>query len=82
MQVCDGLIMLAAYFCHSRYSQVEYNCALIKVDCTDSGWRCICHFLPALAYNLISPPANGKQGLIPEEMSEILLTNKNQGNLD
>ncbi len=27
-----GLIMLAAYFCHSFYSQVEYNCVLIKVD--------------------------------------------------
>ncbi len=24
--------MLAAYFCHSCYSQVEYNCELIKVD--------------------------------------------------
>jgi hypothetical protein len=24
--------MLAAYFCHSRKSQVEYNFALIKVD--------------------------------------------------
>jgi hypothetical protein len=24
--------MLAAYFCHSRQPQVEYNCALIKVD--------------------------------------------------
>jgi hypothetical protein len=27
-----GLIVLAAYFYHSRQSQVEYNCALIKVD--------------------------------------------------
>ncbi len=25
--------MLAAYFCHSCQSQVEYNCALIKEDC-------------------------------------------------
>ena len=24
--------MLAAYFCHSRKSHLEYNCALIKVD--------------------------------------------------
>jgi hypothetical protein len=24
--------MLAAYFCHSRKSQVEYNSALLKVD--------------------------------------------------
>jgi hypothetical protein len=29
---CVGFIMLAAYFCPSRLSQVEYNCALIKVD--------------------------------------------------
>jgi hypothetical protein len=29
--------MLAAYFCHSRLSQVEYNCALIKVDWLAAG---------------------------------------------
>ncbi len=34
------------------------------------------HFPPALAYNLFSPPANGKHGPIPEEMSQTLLTNK------
>jgi hypothetical protein len=28
------------------------------------------------------PPANGKQGLIPEEIYQTLLTNKKQGNLD
>jgi hypothetical protein len=52
--------------------------------CTKSGWHYICHFPPALAYNLHSPSANGKQGLIPsaEEMSQNLLTNKKQGNLD
>jgi hypothetical protein len=27
-------------------------------------------------------PANGKQGQIPDEMSQTLLTNKKQGNLD
>jgi hypothetical protein len=32
MLVYVGLIMLAAYFCHSPLSQVEYNSALIKVD--------------------------------------------------
>ncbi len=31
---------------------------------------------------LHKPPANGKQGQIPKEMSQILLTNKKQGNLD
>ncbi len=30
-------------------------------------------------YNLQGPLANGKQELIPEEMSSTLLTNKNQG---
>jgi hypothetical protein len=29
-----------------------------------------------------NPPANGKQGPIPEEMSHALLTNKKQGKLD
>jgi hypothetical protein len=28
------------------------------------------------------PPANGKQGAIPEEMSHTQRTNKKQGNLD
>jgi len=31
---------------------------------------------------LHNPPANGKQGPIPEEMSQALVTNKKQGNLD
>jgi hypothetical protein len=32
-----------------------------------------------LAYLLQKPPANGKQGLLPAEMSRTLLTNKEQG---
>jgi hypothetical protein len=32
--------------------------------------------------NLHNPPANGKQGSIPEEMSQTLLTNKKLGKLD
>jgi hypothetical protein len=36
--------------------------------CTNSGWRCIDRF----------PPANVKQGPIPEEISQTLLTNKKQ----
>jgi hypothetical protein len=39
-------------------------------------------FPPALAYNLHSTPANGKQGSIPEEMFLTLLNKKKQGNLD
>jgi hypothetical protein len=50
--------------------------------CTKRGWCCICNFPPAMAYNLHSPPANGKQGQMPEEMSQTLLTNMKQGNLD
>jgi hypothetical protein len=46
------------------------------------GWRYICQFPAALAYNLHSPPANGKQGPISEEMSQTLLTNNKKGNLD
>jgi hypothetical protein len=36
MPVCVGLIMFAAYFYHSCYSQVKYNCLLIKVDWLDA----------------------------------------------
>jgi hypothetical protein len=32
--------------------------------------------------NLHNPLANGKHGSIPEEMSQTLLTNKKQGNLN
>jgi hypothetical protein len=32
MTVFIGLIILAAYFCHSCLSQAECNCSLIKVD--------------------------------------------------
>ncbi len=68
---------------------MEYNCALIKVDCLAA---CIALkvvgdvpyilFLPALAYNLLIPPAYGKQGPIPEELSQTQLTNKKQGNMN
>jgi hypothetical protein len=68
---------------------IQNNCSLIKEDwlatclyCTKSGLRCIGRFPPALASNFHSPPANGKQGLISEEMSQTLLTNNKQGNLD
>jgi hypothetical protein len=36
MPVCMGLLMLAAYFCNSCYSQVVYNCSLIKADWFDA----------------------------------------------
>jgi hypothetical protein len=36
MRVYVGLIMEAAYFCHSCKSLVEYNCELIKVDWLDA----------------------------------------------
>jgi hypothetical protein len=45
-------------------------------------WFYIGRFPPALAQNLHNPPADGKQGLIPEEMYQTLLTNKKQGILD
>jgi hypothetical protein len=64
---------------------VEYNFSLIKVDWLDAcvakrvvgsvlvilfrRWRKFCTILR-------------KQGPIPEEISQILLTNKKQGNLD
>jgi hypothetical protein len=67
---------------------MEYKSSLIKVDFLEA---CIALrvvgavlvvFPPALAYNLHNPPANGKQGPIPEEILQILLTSKKQGNLD
>jgi hypothetical protein len=39
-------------------------------------------FPSGVGEKLHTPPANGKQGPIPEEMSQTLLTNKKQGNLD
>jgi hypothetical protein len=87
MLVYGGLIMLAAYFCHSPLSQVEYNSALIKVDWLAAcialrvvgvvlvvflrRWRKICTILQPM----------GSKGRYPEEMSKTLLTNEKQGNL-
>jgi hypothetical protein len=70
--------MLAASFLQIT-REVKYNFASIKVvrlAACIAQRRWICHFPPVLAYNLHSPPANGKQGPIPEEMSKTLLTNK------
>jgi hypothetical protein len=39
-------------------------------------------FLRRWRKNLHNPPANGKQGPIPEEIYQTLLTNKKQGNLN
>jgi hypothetical protein len=75
MRVCIGLIMFPTYFYHSLL-QVASNCALIKVD-----WLAACIALRVVGavfvvvprrwhkINLHNPPANGKQGLIPEEKS-------------
>jgi hypothetical protein len=64
---------------------MEYICALIKVD-----WLAACIALSVVGaifvisvrrwLTICTVPANGKQG--PEEMSQTLLTNKKQGNLD
>ncbi len=67
---------------------MEYNCSLIKVDWLDAcialrvGWRCIGCFPPALEQNLHDSSANGKQGPIPKEIYQTVLTNKKQGELD
>jgi hypothetical protein len=61
------------------------NCSLIKEDWLDacialarSGWRCIGRFPPALAYNLLNPPANGKQGpLTLLSQRKLALTTRN-----
>jgi hypothetical protein len=40
------------------------------------------HFSLLLAYRLQNLPSNGKKKPVTEEMSQTLLTNKKQGNLD
>jgi hypothetical protein len=40
------------------------------------------HFSLPLAYRLQNLPSNGKKKPVTEEMSQTLLTNKKQGNLD
>jgi hypothetical protein len=50
---------------------------LLKKPQEKSDWRLI-KFSLLLAYCLQNPLANGKQGLMPEEMSQTLLTNKKQ----
>jgi hypothetical protein len=52
---------------------VEYNYSLIKV-----GWLDACITLGVVGAVM----ANEKQGPIHEEMSQTLLTDKKQGNLD
>jgi hypothetical protein len=42
------LLMLAAYFCHSRSSEVEYNCLLMKLD-----WLAACIALRVVGAVLI-----------------------------
>ncbi len=73
MRVFIGLIILPTYFCHSLL-QVEYNCALIKVD-----WL---SFSSGYGVQFAQHPDNGKQGPIPEEMPQTLLINKKQGIMD
>jgi hypothetical protein len=62
------------------------NAAMILVQCC---WYCTKREWLALDWSFSSGvagkynhSASGKQGPIPEEMSQTLLTNKKQGNLD
>jgi hypothetical protein len=68
---------------------VEYNRSLIKVDWLDASITIrvvdavvIVFSLAVTIKHFHNPLANGKQGLIPEEIYQPLLTNKKQGNLD
>jgi hypothetical protein len=62
--------MLAAYFCHSRLSQVEFNCALIKVD-----WLAAC-----ITLRVVFQPM-GSKGQYLKKCPQPLLTSKKQENL-
>ncbi len=64
---------------------MEYNRVLVKVD-----WLAACIALRVVGALLVVFLRHwrkictilGKQGPVPEEMSQTLLTNKRQGNLD
>jgi hypothetical protein len=67
---------------------VDFNCLLIKEDWLDA---CIALrvvgavlvvFLQRWRKFFLQSSTNGKQRLIPEEMSQTLLTNKKQGTPD
>jgi hypothetical protein len=65
---------------------VEYICSLIKVDWIANGIAlrvvgAVFVVVPGVGINLHNPPANGKEGPIPEEIYQMLQTNKKQGNL-
>ncbi len=88
MRVYVGLILLAAYFCYSCLSQVEYNVFTDKLD-----WLAACIALRVVGAMLVIYlwcrrkictilQQIRKQWPIPKEMSQTLLTNKKQGNLD
>jgi hypothetical protein len=69
--------MSMAYFCTPLLitSELSLTNDIIGLCLTESEWRCIGKFLLSLAYNLQNPPANGKRGLVIEEISQTLLTN-------
>jgi hypothetical protein len=82
--------MFSAYFCYFRSSRVDYNCSLIKVDGLDAcfklrvGGAVLVVFSSRVGVKFAQSSSQWKQGPIPEELSQTLLTNKNnkkQGNL-
>jgi hypothetical protein len=76
--------MLAAYFCHSCLSQVEYNCGLIKVD-----WLATCIALGVVGAVLVAFLQHWRKirtilqtrEARTREMSQTLLKNEEQENL-
>jgi hypothetical protein len=72
---------------------VEDNCAWIKVDwlavCIElvvaccGGWRCRdLYFSYGVGVKFAQSSSQWEERVIPEEMSQTLLKNKKQGNLD
>ncbi len=59
---------------------MEYNLLMIKVDWLAAGGSLIesAVFLVSYLAVGVNPLANGKQGPVPEEMFQTLLTNKKQ----
>jgi hypothetical protein len=72
--------MLVAYFCQPSLTTSGLSLTHDKslLACCKCNWRYIGLLL---AYSLQNLSANGKQGAVPEEIFQTLLTNKKRGKM-
>jgi hypothetical protein len=77
--------LLASYFVIPSNQSGKWSIIVLCIDKCELATACIALRVVGIVLDVFlrhSPPANGKQGPIPEEMSQTLLTNKKQGNPD